>query len=599
MQSNAFDNFLSYVQAWLDKNNKYQSAHHYRQRSHWVWPASVVSITMASSAVLTGCATTNVTPQRILRGILNPVSWQCQNYVEWVRAAPPGAPAVGASLPNTPRRGGPASFSTLDPRTAFLLSDEVFSKYFGKTYEQLTVQDFRNYQRVAPNCQRAGEFTPAELLLVRSLWNEGTHQSTVMAIHEQRRRLDAVQQQTAQASRDLQQLTGELLRPERRQLTLARLQSIRENGRAISPRASADARQAFEDAYRSAVQDIVPNLLRQQAQEVLGQATHPEHLPDLVKFQAQLAKREPWGVSIPEGDPVLKALKQRERELTLAAVAIERRQIDALPDGLPGLEAGAQWHRAFESRWGPRATSYGPELGQVGTDFLQRRDALMGRSGGLLQSAVLRSKTIAEAQSSIDRYTMPSEAQHPNVQAMRAAIDQRIRALERSEALGRPSDGSAGNAQLPAKISAGAAPVAPKTAATVSAEPSEEAMYDLVRMKFEKAAERHRGLYEQCEGGGSGGNPMNAVMCLAINLQGGLTGGALARPVKIVRFSKIGCEKSPSRPGYNCEYEIKTDNPMTKQYESLVGFKVDEAGFGQARFVRNREGNSWIMITGE
>ena len=488
--------------------------------------------------------------------------------------------------------------SAMDPRTAFLLSGEVFSKYFGKTYEQLTAQDFRNYQRVAPSCQRAGELTPAELLFVRSIWNEGMHQSNVMALQEQRRRQEAAQQQLAQSSRELQQLTGELLGPDRQQLSLARLQSIRDNGRAVSPRASAEARQAFEDAYRSTVQAIVPSLLGQQAQETLGQAIHPERLPDLVRFQAQLAKREPWGVSIPEGDPVLKALKQRERELTLAAVTMERRQINALPDGLPGLEAGAQWHRAFESRWGPRAAAYGPELGQVSTDFLQRRDALMGRSGGLLQSAVLGSKTIAEAQSTVDRYTMPSEAQHPSVQAMRAAIDQRIRALERSEALGRPAEGGA---QASAKPPAGAAPVAPKMAAPVmaSGEPSEEVMYDLVRSKFEKAAERHRGLYEQCEGGGSGGNPMNAVMCLAINLQGGMTGGALAKPVKIVRFSKIGCEKSPSRPGFNCEYEIKTDNPMTKQYESLVGFKVDEAGFGQGRFVRNREGNRWIMITGE
>lgn len=123
-------------------------------------------------------------------------------------------------------------------------------------------------------------------------------------------------------------------------------------------------------------------------------------------------------------------------------------------------------------------------------------------------------------------------------------------------------------------------------------------MYELVRTKFDNAAKRVKGLYDQCAGGGDRNNPVNAMMCLGLNMQRGMTGGAAAAPTRIVKFAKIGCEKSPSRPGYNCEYEIQTDSPINKQFASMTGFQLDQAGFGQARFVRNRDG-LWLMITGE
>ena len=37
---------------------------------------------------------------------------------------------------------------------------------------------------------------------------------------------------------------------------------------------------------------------------------------------------------------------------------------------------------------------------------------------------------------------------------------------------------------------------------------------------------------------------------------------------------------------------------MNKQFVAMTGFQLDEAGFGQGRFVRNREG-VWLMITGD
>ena len=69
-----------------------------------------------------------------------------------------------ASLP------GPAG--TRRPEDAIgLLEDEPFAKAFGKTYDQLTIADFRRLQEVQAACQRAGTLTPAEQQTVQQLLN--------------------------------------------------------------------------------------------------------------------------------------------------------------------------------------------------------------------------------------------------------------------------------------------------------------------------------------------------------------------------------------------------------------------------------------------
>ena len=52
-----------------------------------------------------------------------------------------------------------------------LLEDEPFAKAFGKTYDKLTIADFRRLQEVQFACQRAGTLTPAEQQTVQLLLN--------------------------------------------------------------------------------------------------------------------------------------------------------------------------------------------------------------------------------------------------------------------------------------------------------------------------------------------------------------------------------------------------------------------------------------------
>ncbi|MDY0744997.1 hypothetical protein SNE35_10785 [Paucibacter sp. R3-3] len=562
----------------------------------------------AALAIAAAPAQAQINLGNMLRNALNPANAQCRSLLEWVRTPQPPGTADAAAAPAPGRRmpAAPIGGAGLDARTSFLLSDEVFAKRFGKTYEQLTLQDFRTFQQqTARFCMQNGEFTPAEWQTVQSLWNEQQQARIVQALQARRQQQEAAQREAASARAELDQLAAELGQGTAQTLTLARLQAIRERSRALLPRAGADAQQAFEAAWQRSTPALVPELLRQRAQEAVAQAHGPEQLPQLLRLRESLAQQGAGlGVSLPADDPALQALERRERELAVAAAAAERRQIDGLPDGLPGLEAGVQWQQRFQSTWSGGRLA--PELAAVQEDFRKRREGVLQRSGAILVRAVQQATTISEAQGSVGRYTLPSEASLASVQGMRNAVDERIRLIERNDALGRPTAAGAAQsvAAAPAAPAAGGNPVrptaaaAPVAASTGPGEPSEEAMYDLVRQKFENAAARVKGLYDQCQGGGSGGNAINAMMCLGINLQNGVTGGAAAQPTRIVKFAKIGCEKSPAHPGYNCEYEIQTDNPMNNQFAKMTGFQVDQAGFGQGRFVRNREGR-WLMITGE
>ena len=561
---------------------------------------------MLAAACATSAQAQGFNLGNILRNALSPAAGQCRTLLAWVRTPVPAAAAEPAAPadPRQRRTGWPAA-GALDARTAQLLSDEVFARHFGKTYEQLTMQDFRSFQQeTARACMQGGEFTPAEWQTVQTLWNQHQHARLVQAMQARRAQQEASERQGAAAKGELDQLVAELQQASPQGTSLARLQAIRERARPLVARVGAEGQQAFDAAFQQAAQAIVPDLLRQRINEALAQAQSPEHLPLLAKARDSVGPQGSGrGMGLPADDPALLSLQRRERELAVAAAEAESRELAGFADGLAGLEAGVQWQRRFQSRWGGNPTRLAPELAAVQTDFQQRREAVLARSGALLVRAAQQATSVAEAQSSVGRYTLPSEASLPGVQAMRAAVDERIRLIERNDALGRATPAGPSQPAAAAVPAAVAAPVAPPAQAAAAGsraggEPTEEVMYDLVRQKFETAAARVKGLYSQCQGGGSRDNPVNAMMCLSLNMQRGMTGGALAAPTRILQFAKIGCEKSPSRPGYNCEYEIKTDNPMNKQFVAMTGFQLDEAGFGQGRFVRNREG-VWLMITGD
>lgn len=529
----------------------------------------------------------------LFRNVLDPASSRCRTLRDWVRTPLP-AGADASAMPATPASRRAVSRIALDPKVWFLVSDEVFEPRFGKRYEQLTIQDFRDFQRnTARACVQGGEFTPTEWQTVQALWNESQHASIVQMRQARLAQQAEAARARAEADAELQQLVTEV----RPGVGLDRLKAIRSRAQALQATASPEARQAFGQSFDREVQTLVPDLLRQQVQEAVAQARSGEHLAMLLGVRDRVGPSSSGlGVGLSPDDPALVALQQRSGELAAEAAATERRSLDALPDALPGLAEGVQWQQRFQSRWGGLRGQV-PELTAVETDFHQRRQAVLAHSGPALARAVQQATSVSEAQSMVGRYTLSSERDHASTRAMLAAVDERVRLIERNQALGRETP--AGPARAVAAPETVAAVAEARSAATSPrGEPTEEIMYELVRQKFENAAARVKGLYSQCEGGGDRSNPMNAMMCLGLNLQRGVTGGAAASPTRILRFSKIGCEKSPSRPGFNCEYEIETDSPMNKQFQAMTGFNIDQSGLGQGRWVRKSDG-AWLMITEE
>jgi hypothetical protein len=533
----------------------------------------------------------------MLRNALNPATYRCKTLLEWVRTPVPEQEIAPDGRAEAPLRRGVAPVAGgLDRRTLYLVSDEVFSKHFSKTYEQLTDQDLREFQQnTARTCTQAGDFRPDEWQTVQRLWNPYQHGQFVRLIQARRAEQAAADRRRAEAKAELDRAMADLEAADLGSLSVDRVIAVRERAQQLAPQLGAEGQQAFNVRYQAWAAGNGAELVRRRIQALLSSNADPETALVQAQGAADLATRgSRLGVSLPEDDPALVALKQHQRALAATLAAADRREMDGWPDGLAGLEAGVQWQRRFEARRSMLARPV-PELDEAMNDFTQRRQQVMGRSAGLLTAAVDQTTTIAQAQGLKARYLLPSEAGSSAARSVDEAIDRRVRLIERNEALGRPvlagSSNAAPNQPSPVKPAAAAAIVS-----TSPGEPAEEVMYELVRQKFETAAAKVKATYDQCAGGGDRSNGMNMMMCGVLNLQRGVTSGAAAEPTKIVRFSKIGCEKSPSRPGYNCEYEIETSSPIRNMSSKMLGFELDENGFGQARFVRNREG-LWLMIT--
>lgn len=565
--------------------------------------ARILICTSAISICLPAQAQPLINLGKIFKNPADASEGNCSLLLEWVKSSGHVNNSEATRYPPSGRRTPSDVGQSVDPKTAYLISDEVFQKYFSKTYEQLTMQDFSEFQRRSVRaCTQAGTFTPSEWQTVRTIWSQQGQAKLLQAAQLQRSRREANERAAAQTSAELERLTIELQQATADNMTPQRLEAIRHRIAVMTRTAKMrpEEQAEFESQLLSSEKRLIPDWLRAKARGALAIAQGPDQLRALIATRESVTSGSgASGMRLADDEPLVLDMQRRERELAAVAAKAERKALVRHADPLADLESGARWHEGFESRWG--STPDVPELLEVQREFVQMRLPVLGRSSALLVKAVQKTTTIAEARDSISRYTLPSESGTTAVTAMQAAVEERIRLIERNEALGHETVAGASadpSQPLPAdrkrKGSAGAA----AAASEASGEPSEATMYDLVRLKFEKAAQRVRGLYDQCQGGGDRSNPMNMAICVGLMVQQGATGGALASPTRIVKFAKIDCQKSPSRPGYNCEYEIETDTPMNRQFASMTGFQVDESGLGQGRFVRNRQG-IWLMITEE
>ncbi len=518
------------------------------------------------------------------------LSDQCEKIRAWVTSVPLGSGATGGdSRPPMPGMSPSAA------RALALISDEVFQRHFGKTYDQLSVTDLESFSRATGRpCLEQGRFTPLDWSMVHQLLNSSAQPRYAQQLIQHRA-------QKAWVEKELEQLGVELARLRPDEAGLKSLEALRQRVQVLQSRADGERAAAAEKQLREAAGLIVPVVLRERVNQALAGAGSTDALSGLIRLQAQLdGTPAHLGLGLAADDPVRAPLQARIHALAGDAAAAERRSLAALPGGLDGLAGGVEWQRQFAGRW---SLPLPAQLQAVADELRQRRQSLLPALLPQLQAEVLRATSLAELQALPARYLLSAEQQGPTGQALLLAMRQRNELIERNTALGRPTlpgpaqPGLAGTGAPPATAQP-ALPQAPANPGLAESpgEPSEEIMFDLVKQRFDQAAAKLRGLQEQCRGNQAarGGNPVDAMLCLGINLGGASTGGSMGTPVKILSFAKLGCEKSPSLPGYNCEYEAKTSHPLRGQMGVIMGSLMDDGGLGQARFVRRKEG--WHMI---
>ena len=80
-------------------------------------------------------------------------SQECERLKRWVSSVPAPAAVRGA-----------------DPWLPYV-EDTLFSGHFGKTYDQLTVDDFVTSSKRRASASRQGLFTPTEAQVVATIWS--------------------------------------------------------------------------------------------------------------------------------------------------------------------------------------------------------------------------------------------------------------------------------------------------------------------------------------------------------------------------------------------------------------------------------------------
>lgn len=495
----------------------------------------------------------------------------CKRLKEWVGKAPMGAAT-------NPRAGGPAMI---------LISDEMFAPVFGKTYDALTMADFQNFQQsTRPACQKEGALAPLEWQLVLTIWN--AQQQQRLAPQLAKRRAD---QQTFLASID------ELERLGPTEEDFGRLKDIQQRGQAYVPNAAPDQKEIFQSRLLAAQQRVAEPVLSARIEATSSQPVGIAGYQAMARLRQEVDRPN---LGLPAEHPARQQLNAAMGRLADGLAREIETSIRSLPPGLAGLEAGTRWLQDFDRQWSNTPGNLPPSVDGVRRKFLDNRQTALQAGRGELQAQLRRANNPNEPDAILSRYLLSSERSSPAGTELVVAAQQRVEAIERSSAIQRggggrdlpPAQADEEDDDTPRKKGG-------KKATLARGEPTEEVMYDLLKSRFDSEAQKMKEINDRCASGrvGNGnqmGNVMDAAMCLGM-LPGKMMGTDQA--IRIVSFRKLGCAKASGKPGYVCDYMVKTSHPMNQSMGSIIGSMMDSKGAGQGRFLD--AGDSWIAYFGE
>lgn len=509
----------------------------------------------------------------------------CERIGVWLTGLK-GVPAEAQSRRFGGGNGTPNSTAAQLPYEAWLFQDAHFLPTFGHRFDAVPADERARLQRGGMNCHAPrntqGQAIADSMLFYRAFDDRyhPRYAQGVVKIREAHAQMDDALQQLKKPG--THEDGAKAFREH-----AARAQTL---ALYLGPEQRAAYRAAIAEGFQRSVLPFHAQRLRQAGTSAQGY----DGLMSLVAVQADLARDAQLAGAPAHLPPEWRA---RMAELAQGVVAHEKTRIDALGQGLAGLERGVQWHQEHARRFDARATDAVPELRQMRVHFEARRAAVLDAAAPELADRVAQTRSADELTQLLQRYVpLPSDPGTRGGAALFTRVAAHRDELHKRSLIGSgPAAPAPSVAQRPPAREAGPA----RPVARGSGEPSESEMYDAFNDRLQAMNTELQRTAESCnrrDYNRAGGDPVLALQCLQFGVGVGTTAGGqgvVAPQYKLSRFEKIACEKAQSESGYWCDYVSGIAGNM-KLPPSLDGL-LRNGELTQARFVRRSEGG-WLII---
>lgn len=327
----------------------------------------------------------------------------CDSLKKWIAGIPPKAEQGNVYQPGQ-----------LMP----YIEDKHFSRYFGKTYDQLTVADFREASKARSECRKAGVFTPTEQDLVGRIWT----QSLQMKLSQELVSARGKREQVGSLSAQLDALGPNLG-------DFRQIGTIESRGAALSKAISNLDRQAFERKIADTRERIGPPVMKQRVAQEIANARGAGGLTSLGLLLEELASAR---LGRQHADPLQAQIKARTVELDAQVAAFERTGSPLMStlSGLPAVEQSKGWLAEYDQRH-QRILAVAPSLAKLRQEVLDRRAMQIASAEPALSAEARAASNQQDVSASLSRYLTAQELQTGAGHRIKLAADQRTAALDR------------------------------------------------------------------------------------------------------------------------------------------------------------------------
>ncbi len=472
-------------------------------------------------------------------------------------------------------RTDPMAAATQLPYESWLFQDARFAPAFGKRFDEVPADERAALQQAGNGCvsprNARGQAVSDNMLFLRA-FNPHYHPGYAQGVQKIRE----AQAQIDSAKKDLA-----LLAPDDE--GLRRYRELAAQAARLSLFLDAEQRGAYQQALAQAQTRVAQPVLARRAGDAVAQANGYTGLTTLVELQSEMARD---GGAVPPG------LRERQADIARDLVTQERARVDALGNGLVGLERGVQWHRDYATRYGAKLVPAVPQLRAMLEHFELRRAAILDASQAEVGARIAQVKSDGELQQLVAQYIpLEFDQRHIGGTALMTRVAEQRETLHKRSVIGTQAVAAApAPPATPAQAAKARTAVAPADGG-----PSESEMYDAFNDLLQAQNAQATNVAERCNNRDFRGDPVLAMQCLQFATGVGTTRGGqgvVAPQFKISRFESLGCEKAQGEAGFRCDYiaGISGNVNLPPSLDAVV----KSGSVTKARFVKR--GNGWLML---